>query len=86
MTSPTTYLLRVCAILGLIAGAITLLVVTFAGDFLHETIGLPWRSIGVFVTLLVVAAVVVRLWREMLRDWAQRPDGSDSRKNDKQRS
>ncbi len=86
MTSPTTYLFRICAILGLIAGVFTLLVVAFAGDFLHETIGLPWRSIGVFVTLFVVAAVVVWLWRGMLRNWAQRPDGSDSRKNDKQRS
>lgn len=86
MTSETTSLLRACAVVGLVALAGTLLVVTFAGDFFHEAMGLPWRSIGVFVTLLVVASIVTVLWRGLLRDWARRPSGSNSRKNGNQRS
>jgi hypothetical protein len=80
------YLLRVYTIVGLAAAAIALVIVMFAGDFLHDTLGLPWRSIGAFVMLVVVVAAIVVLWRGMLRDWARRPDGSDSRKNRKQRS
>ena len=80
------YLLRVYTILGLIAVAITLLLVLFAGDFLHETVGLPWRSVGAFVMLFVVATAVAVLWRRMQRDWARRPDGSDRRKTGKERS
>jgi uncharacterized membrane-anchored protein len=70
----------------MIAFAATLLVVVFAGDFLHEEVGLPWRSIGVFVTSSVLLIVIAVLWLQTMRRWSRRPDGSDSRKNDKQRS
>ena len=86
VTPLRAYLLRTYTILGLIAAAVALLAVALGRDFLLETLGLPPRSIGVFAMLLVVVVVVVILWRAMLRDWARRPDGSDSRKNDKQRS
>jgi protein-S-isoprenylcysteine O-methyltransferase Ste14 len=78
--------LRAWAILATIAAAVTLLLAAFGGDFLHETLGLRWKSIRVFVMLLVVVVAIVVLWRAMLRDGARRPDGSDSRKNSKQRS
>jgi hypothetical protein len=74
------------AIIGLIAFAATLLVVVFAGDFLHESVGLPWRSIGVFVTLLVVLTAIAVVWFRTLRHWSRRPDGSNNRNNGRQRS
>jgi hypothetical protein len=70
----------------MIAYAATLLIVVFAGDFLHEEVGLPWRSIGVFVASSVVLIVIAVLWFRTIRHWSRRPDGSDSRKNGEQRS
>jgi len=78
--------LRTRIILGLIAGGVALLAVTLGNEFFVETLGLPPRSIGVFAALLVLVVAVAVLWSAMLHDWARRPDGSDSRKTDKQRS
>jgi hypothetical protein len=77
--------LRAWITIGVVAVALALAI--FLGwDFLHGTMGLPRRSIGYFAALLGLIAVVTILWSATLRDWARRPDRSDSRKNGKQRS
>ena len=82
----TLTFLRTRLVLALLAGVVALIVDTFVGDFLKETFGLPPRAIGIFAALIVVGAAVALLWRAALRDWARRPDGSDSREDSKQRS
>jgi hypothetical protein len=77
--------LRLRIIIGVVAVAISLAVGLGYG-VLHDTLGLPRFSIRVFGMLLLLVVVVAILWSATLRDWARRPDGSDSRKNDKQRS
>jgi membrane associated rhomboid family serine protease len=77
--------LRARIIIGVVTVAIALAIL-LGWDFLHGTLGLPPRSIGYFAALLGLIVVVTILWSATLRDWARRPDGSDSRKNDKQRS
>jgi hypothetical protein len=62
------------------------LAVGLSYSFLHDALGLRPFSIRVMGLLLIFVVVVAILWRGMLREWARRPDGSDSRKNDKQRS
>jgi hypothetical protein len=53
-------------------------------EYLQETLRLPPRTIGYLAALLVAIPVVAILWSAALREWARRPDGSDSRKNGKQ--
>jgi hypothetical protein len=72
-------------VFGLVAVPIAL-AVGFGYGFLHDTLGLPRYSIRVFGLLLIFVMAATILWRAMLREWARRPDGSDSRKNSKQRS
>lgn len=72
-------------IFGVVAAPVAL-AVGFGYDFLHDTLGLTLFSIRVLGLLLIFVVMVAILWPAMLRDWARRPDGSDSRKNDKQRS
>jgi hypothetical protein len=72
-------------VFGLVAVPIALAVGLSYG-FLHDTLGLPRYTIRVFGFILLFGGVVAILWPAMLRDWARRPDGSDSRKNSKQRS
>jgi membrane protein implicated in regulation of membrane protease activity len=82
--SRSEYLHRVYAVLGLVAIAVTLLVVAFGGDFLIGTLGLPPKAIGAFSLLLVVGTAVVVLWWRMQRNWSRRSEGSHSRKSGKQ--
>jgi hypothetical protein len=72
-------------VFGLVAAPIALAVGLSYG-FLHDTLGLPWYSIRVLGLLVIFVVAVAILWPAMLRDWARRPNGSDSRKIDKQRS
>lgn len=76
---------RLWIIIGTVAVAIALAVGVGHG-FLRDTLGLPRFSIRVFGMLLLLVVVVVILWSATLRDWARRPDGSDSRKDREQRS
>ena len=77
--------LRAWIVIGVVAVVIALAML-LGWDFLHGTLGLPPRSIGYFAALLGLIVVVAILWSATLRDWARRPDGSDSRKDSKERS
>ena len=77
--------LRLKTVIGVVTAAITLGMVLSYG-FLHDTLGLPWRTIGYGAALLLIAVVAVILWFATLRDWARQPTGSQGRKTNKQRS
>ena len=77
--------LRLKIITGVVTVAITL-GMGLSHGFLHNTLGLPGRTIGYGAGLLLIAVVAVILWFATLRDWARQPTGSHGRKTNKQRS
>ena len=72
--------LKIVIVLIAITAAAGLIVST---EYLQGTLGLPARTIGYIAGALVMLPVVAILWSAALRDWARRPDGSDSRKDRK---
>ena len=76
---------RIKIIVGGVVVAISLTMVLSYG-FLHDTLGLPSKTIGFGAACLLIAIVAGILWLTTLRDGSRGPERPNGRKTYKQRS